>query len=619
MKKSPVRSDAAPTRGAGKLAAAVARFGMDARWRGRAAIDVGAGTGGFTRVLLAAGVQHVTAVDVGHGQLAADLRADPRVTTLEKTDFKRASLHVAPGPFSAFSVDVSFVAARNMLRGLAFRLAPGAEGVVLLKPQFELPSHLVVHGEVSDPALRARALALLSGKAESLGFVVRDVVDSPVPGGSGTVEMLVHLAFTGRPAHLPALGERRPARPAKPGRSGAVNVSAQAARPWRWFAVAAPGLADVIAAEVQQLPGARELQVDRAGVEFTGELAVGAAANRRLRIATRVLLRVGEVRAREFAPLRHQLARLPWELFAAPGAVVAVNASTTRCRLYHTGALAEQLRLAMGDRLRAPVREPTREVPADEGETPESPEEPAVRVFLRGEGDVFVVSVDSSGALLHQRGWRAEAGPAPLRETLAAGVLALCGWAPGEALLDPMCGAGTLVIEAAARVVGAPERRAHAFERWPLWQAAAEMPSETVTVAELAPLVGCDRDPAAIEIARRNAERAGVASAVTFTVASLEQVEPPAERGLLVVNPPYGRRLPDARAALASLETALRGPFRQWRAGVLVPGRGEAAGRLKLRPERTHALVNGGLPVTLLVLPAGAPPVRSSRRPRRRG
>jgi 23S rRNA (cytidine1920-2'-O)/16S rRNA (cytidine1409-2'-O)-methyltransferase len=196
------------SRGGRKLAAALERFGLAGAVRGAQAIDVGASTGGFTEVLLDAGAAAVTAVDVGHGQLHPRLRGDARVTVLEKTDFKTLSLHVAPGPFDFFVVDVSFVAARNMLRGLAFRLRPGARGVVLVKPQFELPARAAA-GDLGDPALRARALDSFRRKAERLGFRLREHVDSPVPGGEGTVEILTHLERRGRRGRRRRAGDRR--------------------------------------------------------------------------------------------------------------------------------------------------------------------------------------------------------------------------------------------------------------------------------------------------------------------------------------------------------------------------------------------------------------------------
>src|SRR4051794_4989376 len=208
------------SRAAGKLEAALSLFDLGRAVRGASAVDVGASTGGFTQTLLAHGAREVLAVDVGHGQLAEPVRGDPRVTSMEGVDWKRLSLHEAPGPFDFFTVDVSFVAARNMLRGLAFRLRPGAEGVVLVKPQFELPDRLVKDGDVADPALRARALGRFTEKATALGFAVVETIDSPVAGGSGTVEILAHLRFEGRPAALPAPGERRGQAARAPARTG---------------------------------------------------------------------------------------------------------------------------------------------------------------------------------------------------------------------------------------------------------------------------------------------------------------------------------------------------------------------------------------------------------------
>src|SRR3954447_5171473 len=170
----------AVSRAGGKLEAAIARFGLGGALRGARAVDVGASTGGFTEALLAHGAASVLAIDVGHGQLHPALGADSRVTSLEGVDWRKLSLNEAAGPFDAFTVDVSFVAARNMLRGLAFRLRPGAEGVGLVKPQFELPDRLVRGGDVTDPALRARALATFQAKAEALGFRLLGSFDSPV-------------------------------------------------------------------------------------------------------------------------------------------------------------------------------------------------------------------------------------------------------------------------------------------------------------------------------------------------------------------------------------------------------------------------------------------------------
>lgn len=583
------------SRGGRKLEAAFAAFDLGSRVRGARAIDVGASTGGFATVLLARGAAHVTAIDVGHGQLAPALARDERVTSLEGTDFKTLSLAIAPGPFDFFTVDVSFVAGRSMLRGLAFRLRAGAEGVVLVKPQFELPGGLVRDGKVDTPVLRQRALGSFIAKAERLGFTVLAWRDSPVAGGSGTVEILAHLRFAGRPESMPRPGERKPGRtPPRPSHPAAPT------RDFHWFAVAAPGLEGPLGAELSSLPGLEGVREVEGGVEFSGPLAAGMAANLWSRIATRVLLRLGEVRAREFAPLRRGLAKLPWASFVPGDRPLRVDASASHCRLYHTGALAETVALAVEDCV---GRLPGKEASAD-GE-----DELSTRILLRGKDDRFVASIDSSGALLHRRGWRLEAGPAPLRETLAAGILALAGYRPGLPLVDPMCGSGTFAIEAAGLALGrAPGAgRSFAFERWPMHDAVAWRNLRAAGDAKVstALVLAADRDPAAVEVARRNAARAGVDQAIRFVVATFAEAEVPSPPGLVVINPPYGRRLGQRGPALRlarDIGGTLAARFPGWRAAILCPDArfvAAVATAARRRPTATLPLRNGGLRVEL--------------------
>jgi putative N6-adenine-specific DNA methylase len=590
-------------RGGLKLEAAVQRFGLGARLRGARAVDVGASTGGFTEVLLRHGAAHVTAVDVGHGQLHRSLRRDARVTSLEGVDWKTLSLSQAEGPFDAFTVDVSFVAARNMLRGLAFRLRAGAEGVVLVKPQFELPDRMVKAGDVTDPALRARALARFTDKATALGFTVMETIDSPVAGGSGTVEILAHLRFDGRPAALPAPGERRGQPSRAPARTARGNETLT------WFAVAAPGLEEAVEAEVTaDVPEATGVTRVPGGVEWTGPLAAGLRANLALRVASRVLLRLGQVEARTFPELRRRLRALPWDraLVGGEGAV-RVEAAASRCRLYHTGALAETLLLAAGDHLRSPLR------PAPKGPDEAAPVTP--RLFIRGQEDRFTVSVDSSGELLHRRGWRVETGRAPLRETLAAGILWLSGHRPEEPFVDPMCGAGTIALEACARAlrVAPGLARSFAFERWPsfepaLWDRLRDEALAVIRPGLPAPIFAFDRDAGAVEITRRNAGRAGFLPHLVVECAALEDRAAPADSGLLVLNPPYGRRLAGGGGAGRELRQALRARYPGWRIGLLAPP-GQAGRALGVPAHATHRLTNGGLRVELLVaaLPSAHP------------
>jgi putative N6-adenine-specific DNA methylase len=236
------------------------------------------------------------------------------------------------------------------------------------------------------------------------------------------------------------------------------------------FAVVAPGLEDICAAELAALPVAR-VRVVPGGVEFVADLAGLAAANLRLATATRVLVRLGEFHAPGFPELHARSARLAWERHLRPGDPVAVHVTARRSRLYHTGGIAERVLRGLGERLGA-APEPAA-VPDDMSEETcpdgQDPEDRVTRIVVRLERDVCTVSVDSSGAPLHRRGYRLALARAPLRPTLAAGVLRLAGWAPGEPLLDPFCGSGTLPIEAArwARGTAPGQDRGFAFARWP--------------------------------------------------------------------------------------------------------------------------------------------------------
>jgi putative N6-adenine-specific DNA methylase len=595
----------AVSRAGGKLEAAIAHFGLRKALRGAHAVDVGASTGGFTEALLAHGAASVLAVDVGHGQLHPTLGTDPRVTSLEGVDWRKLSLNEAEGPFDFFTVDVSFVAARNMLRGLAFRLRPGAEGVVLVKPQFELPDRQVKGGHVDDPNLRRAALEKVRGRAEALGFKLAGEIDSPVAGGEGSIEILAHLAFSGRPTSLPAPGERRPheRHPKRKARGGASTSL-------RWFAVVAPGLEEAAAREIAALPDVTALRPEPGGVEWSAPAIGGYRANLWLRIPTRVLGRVGTVEAREFGKLRHRAAGLDWGAFVAPGAAVSLRASASRSRLYHTGAIVETAALAISD--------------AVKGAHVAKDEEPAdVSILVRGHEDHFTFSVDASGERLHRRGARVEIGAAPMRETLAAGLLALAGWEPSIPLVDPMCGAGTIVIEAALQALDRAPGMARAFgegfaiDDWPLFSAGGAS-TEAATVREEArgrvraalpaAIVGSDHDARAIESAQRNADRAEVGAALTLASRDITDARPPgASPGLVIANPPYGRRLSDPRSAVRTyreLGRVLRAHFRGWRAAIVIPQQlRDAAGALKLDLPERHRLRNGGLPIALAVGP----------------
>jgi len=395
--------------------------------------------------------------------------------------------------------------------------------------------------------------------------------------------------------------KKRPARARRAPKN--KNRSAKA----RCFAVAAPGLSAVLATELKDVVSPLDdVEVTPEGVAFTTNDEGLWAANLCSRLATRILVRLGSFKAQDFPTLRREAAGLPFADFIRHDQDVKLEVACSRCRLYHSGAVAERVQQALEESL-------GRSIPAQNDGA-----RPVQRIYVRGVSDRFTVSVDSSGELLHKRGYRSVTGRAPLRETLAAGVLALANWKPGESLIDPMCGAGTLAIEAAAKAQGhwPGAQRRFAFESWPDerrekargWaRLKRSRLSKNVTLAAPGGVIAaCDHDAQAVARAVENCTAAGLEGHLDIFQSPLRAVRPPTDTGLLVANPPYGKRIGRGAAAseaYAELGAALRGPFARWRAAVLVPSVA-AARALALEPQQTIPLNNGGLRIQLLLFKA---------------
>lgn len=356
------------------------------------------------------------------------------------------------------------------------------------------------------------------------------------------------------------------------------------------FAVTAPGLEGVCAAEMQGL-GLQSVVPEVGGVAFVGGLRELYLANLWLRSATRVLVRVGEIRAKAFPEFYQRAVRLPWGSFIRPGIPLCVRASSHSSRLVHSGRIAETLVAAVSHALG------TLATSSSDGQL----------LIARFVDDCCQLSIDSSGELLHRRGYREEGGVAPLRETLAAGILLQLGWQGEVPLADPLCGSGTFLIEGAMLAARLPSggRRNFAFMHWPgyrpgLWQALLGE-SGRLARQETVALIGSDRDRAIIAAAARNAVRAGVASRIAFSVADLAELPARGGPGLVVVNPPYGERIGTASALsafFARLGQDLPRAFPGWRIALLAPeARLAKATRLPLHP--LARLQNGGLSVGL--------------------
>lgn len=374
------------------------------------------------------------------------------------------------------------------------------------------------------------------------------------------------------------------------------------------FLVTAPGLAPLCAREVQEnglLAGLLSPQVEVGGGVVRGDLAALYSANLHLRTASRVLVRLGEFHAENFAQLRTRAALLEWEKYLRPGDAVDLRVTSHKSRLYHTGAVAERVASAIEDRL---GRAPTRATLDEEND------EPGVQlIVVRLLHDACTISIDASGALLHRRGYRLATAKAPLRETLAAGLLLASGWDAEAAppLLDPFCGSGTIPIEGALLALQlAPGRnRRFAFMDWPgfdvaTWQmsldaADARARARRECIGGRLVIQGSDRDADAIEAARANARRAGVEDAVVFSCHAFSAIAPPPTPGSVVANLPYGRRVrggADLRNLYAQLGKVLRARCPGWRVALLCADRA-LLGQTRLPLDTSLTFVNGGLDV----------------------
>ena len=350
------------------------------------------------------------------------------------------------------------------------------------------------------------------------------------------------------------------------------------------------------------------------GVEFSGPLEVAYRACLESRVAARVFLIVAQFDAPSDEAFYNAIRAIDWRPHIDPRRTLACDFSGKHPALTHTRFGALRLKDGICDQLRDTA-----------GARPDiSTERPAVRVHAHANGPQVTVSLDLSGEGLHRRGYRAEAGEAPLRENLAAGMLLRAGWpekcANAAEFLDPMCGSGTLVIEAAmiaARV--APGARRHYFG-FLGWLGHDRLAWENVKQDALAreirpalPLRGLDTDAAVLDAARANAARAGlgevhhlrarIAARCAAGVATRRQ-----GAGFLATNPPYGVRLEDrdaARALMRELGELLRAHFTGWEAAILA-GSPDAGLELGIRAERVHTLWNGALECRLLRLKVSA-------------
>ncbi|HUF26838.1 MAG TPA: class I SAM-dependent RNA methyltransferase [Gemmatimonadaceae bacterium] len=384
------------------------------------------------------------------------------------------------------------------------------------------------------------------------------------------------------------------------------------------FAVTAPGIEAITATELGAL--GVQCTVESGGISFTGQLANLYAANLHLRTASRILLRLGHFQATAFHELERNARKLVWGRTIAAGDSVRVRVTCRKSRLYHSDAVAERILAAIdrsvGGVTALPGGGDDDATDATLASVESEGRDPGPLVVVRIVHDRVIVSADTSGALLHLRGYRQAIGKAPLRETLAAAMLLASGWDPATPLVDPMCGSGTIAIEGAllARRLAPGLGRRFAFQRWPdfdasVWDALVERAQAMSLAATPAPIVAMDRDAGAVAATSANAGRAGVAPDVEAACAPLSDARPPnaagGRPGAIVTNPPYGARLGDRRALrdlYARLGQVCRAGFPGWIVALLSADR-RLESQLRLDLAERFRTYNGGIPVRLLAGP----------------
>jgi putative N6-adenine-specific DNA methylase len=357
-----------------------------------------------------------------------------------------------------------------------------------------------------------------------------------------------------------------------------------------FFATCPRGLEKLLLGEIESLKG-RQAAVVPGGVAFTGDWSACYAVNLWSRIASRVLWKISQFDYRDEKHLYEAARALDWQKHFPVERTLRVNVTAQKSPLKSLEFATLRIKDAVCDRFRDSL-----------GRRPDVDRaRPDVRIHAFLEGARATLYLDTSGEPLFKRGWRGEAGEAPLRENLAAGIVMLSGWQPGEPLLDPMCGAGTLLVEAAAMARGrAPgAKRSFGFEKLRnfdpgVWAQARD----EARPAEKSPeLYGSDNDPRAIDAARRNLAAAGVERWVKLERADVLERKAPAAGGVLLANPPYGERMGSADELARFyplLGDALKKNFAGWRCYLFTADL-RLPKLIRLQPSARTPLWNGAL------------------------
>jgi putative N6-adenine-specific DNA methylase len=368
---------------------------------------------------------------------------------------------------------------------------------------------------------------------------------------------------------------------------------------FNFFATTPRGVEPVLADELQKM-AITVSAIEKGGVRFSGDMATCYKANLWLRTANRILQPLAEFFCETPQHLYDGVRTIDWRRFVTPEMTIAVDCKLRDSGITHSGYAALKTKDAIVDCIRDHC-----------GSRPSVDTlDPDLRINVHILRNNCTISLDTSGISLDKRGYRLDTGEAPLRETLAAALLELSGWDGSVPLVDPMCGAGTIVIEAALKACRrAPGliRNQFGFQRWPdfdgtLWRQLVAAAEEQALEAPPAPILGYDISARAIENAGKNGRRAGVGNMVSFAKANISDLVPPGPPGIIVFNPPYGARL-DEEEALKPLYKKIGDVLKQRCKGYtayLFTGNAELSKCIGLKATRRVVLFNGPIECRLL-------------------
>lgn len=367
-----------------------------------------------------------------------------------------------------------------------------------------------------------------------------------------------------------------------------------------YFATVSPDLLPLAQKELETL-GAQWIQPQAAGIEFQGDRRLLYQVNLWSRYIFRVLMKVKTLKAFDEHELYGQVQTIDWSQFLNPDRTFAVNCTGQNKNLNHSHFTALKIKNAIIDQQRQQFQGDRSDI---------DPQRPDVQIHAHIHRYRLDISIDSSGDSLHRRGYRPAMGLAPLKETLAAGLVTMARWQPHQTLYDPFCGSGTFLIEAALQgfnIAPGLYREHFGFQSWldfdpDLWDELCELAEQQQHLDQKLYLHGSDRLGEVLKQAKNNGDRCGFAEEITWTQQDLEDIAPPTATGVLICNPPYGKRLGEVselETLYRQLGEILKSRFSGWTVYIL-SGNKKLTQCLGMKAFENISVSNGGLPCRFL-------------------